>query len=94
MEFIKVIRALGSKTRLEIIKILGKKANTTTGVFREISRSHTTSVQYRESVYRELEKLVEVGLVEKFYQKGVGISYRLIHQKITLDLMRGNIIEA
>ena len=89
MDISKIIPALDSETRREIIKILGKGPSTVKDVFQEIKKTQKVSVRYRESIYRALEKLVNAGLVEKYYDKEKGICYNLLMRKIKLDLVEG-----
>lgn len=89
MDIGKIIPALDSETRREIIKILGKGPSTVKDIFQEIKETQKVSVRYRESIYRALEKLVNAGLVEKYYDKEKGICYKLLIRKIKLDLVEG-----
>lgn len=89
MDISKIIPALDSETRREIIKILSNGPSTVKDVFREIKKTQKVSVRYRESVYRALEKLVNAGLVEKYYDKEKGICYKLRMRGIKLDLVQG-----
>lgn len=89
MDIGKIIPALDSETRREIIKILGKGPSTVKDIFQEIKKTQKVSVRYRESIYRALEKLVNAGLVEKYYDKEKGICYKLLMRKIKLDLVEG-----
>jgi len=87
----KIIQALDSETRREIIRILDRGPGTLTEIFEEIKKVQKVSVRYRESIYRALEKLVNAGLVEKYYDKEKGICYKLLVRKIELDLIEGNV---
>lgn len=91
MNISKIIAALDSETRLEIIKILGKEPSTVAEIFQEIKKNPKVNVKYRESIYRALEKLVYANLVEKYYDKEKGICYKLSMRKIVIDLVNGNI---
>ena len=85
----KIISALNSETRREIIKIICEQPRTVNEVFKEINKNMKFTVKYRESVYRSLEKLVDAGLVEKYYDKDKGICYKLLIKRIELDLVNG-----
>jgi|YelNatPaOPRAMG01_1025707.scaffolds.fasta_scaffold183548_2 Fe2+ or Zn2+ uptake regulation protein len=89
MDFNKVISALNSNTRQQIIKILGRGPATVAEIFQEIKKNQRVGLRYRESVYRALEKMVEAELIEKYYEKDKGICYRLLTRKIKLDLVQG-----
>jgi DNA-binding transcriptional ArsR family regulator len=93
MNFRKIISALDSETRVQIIKILGRGPATTTEIFQEIKKVRKVSVGYRESIYRALEKLVDADLVDKYYDKKKGICYKLLMRKIKLDLIEGTVEE-
>ena len=91
MKMAKIIHALNSETRREIIRILGDEPKTVKEVFQEIKKISKINVKYRESIYRSLEKLVDAGLVEKYYDKEKGICYKLMIKKIKFDLIEGTI---
>lgn len=76
MDIAKVISALNSELRREILKILAEKPYTVLEVQDEL-KTRGFNVKYRETVYRALEKLVDAGLVEKYYVKEKGICYKL-----------------
>lgn len=89
MDFKKVISALNSNTRQQIIKILDRGPATVAEIFQEIKKNQRVSITYRESIYRALEKMVDANLVEKYYEKDRGICYKLLTRKIKLDLVKG-----
>lgn len=43
-------------------------------------------LKYRESVYKNLEKLVDSGLVEKFYVREKGMCYKLAKTMLKVNL--------
>jgi len=92
MDMRRIIQALDSETRLEIIKILGKGPSSVAEIFQEI-KIKKAGVSYRESVYRALEKLVSAGLVDKYYDKEKGICYKLLMTKIKFDLLNETVEE-
>ncbi|MBO3840284.1 MAG: helix-turn-helix domain-containing protein [Thermoproteota archaeon] len=85
METDKVISALNSKMRREILKTISKEPMTVMQVFEELKRRNF-EVKYRETVYRALERLLDAGLVEKYYNPEKGLCYRIKVKLITLDL--------
>jgi len=94
MDIAKIISALNSELRREILKILAEKPYTVLEV-RDKLKTKGMDVKYRETIYRALEKLVDAGLVEKYYVKERGLCYKLsltrIEIKITtksLDLVK------
>ncbi|HEC76541.1 MAG TPA: hypothetical protein ENI33_04705 [Thermoplasmatales archaeon] len=92
MNFKKVIFALNSDTRLRIIQILDNCKNC--GVM-EILKNYTQLYNpqiHRETIYRELEKLVDAGIVEKKYDtKNKKIYYELKIKKLKIDILKRKI---
>jgi len=89
----KVIAALNSKRRREILSILVKEPMTVIQVLEELKK-RKIEVKYRETVYRALERLVDAGLVEKYYEKERGLCYKLVVYSVIIDLKKGNIERA
>ncbi len=87
MDVEKVIKALNSKTRRKILKILSTGPKNVKEISRILTEEYSVNIKYRESVFKALEKLVEADLVEKFYKKNKGILYRLKKEKIIIDLV-------
>ncbi|MEO0252341.1 MAG: hypothetical protein ABIM44_08935 [candidate division WOR-3 bacterium] len=71
--------------RREILKTISKEPMTVMQVFEELKRRNF-EVKYRETVYRALERLLDAGLVEKYYNPEKGLCYRIKVKLITLDL--------
>jgi Fe2+ or Zn2+ uptake regulation protein len=90
MEVDKVVSALNSKLRREILKIISEEPMNVIQVLREL-RKRKLDVKYRETVYRALEKLVNSGLVEKHYIKGKGLCYKLAVKIVKIDLTKGEV---
>ena len=90
--FDKVISALNSKLRREIIKLLNKGPLTVAEIFKEISKKDEYNIKYRESIYRAVEKLVDAGLVKKYYDtEKKAICYKLTVKIIRLNLIEGRV---
>lgn len=87
MDIAKVISALNSSMRREILKILVERPNTVIGVLSSLKKK-SLNVKHRETVYRALEKLVDADLVEKFYVKEKGLCYMLSLTRITIEITR------
>jgi DNA-binding transcriptional ArsR family regulator len=87
MDIEKVAGALNSKTRRKILKILSDGAKNTKEISDLLESQYCISL-YRESVFKALERLFEAELVEKYYEKGRGLVYRLKREKITIDFVR------
>jgi len=88
MDIEKVVKALNSRTRRKILKILSEGPKNVKEISIALREQYSTNIKYRESVFKALEKLVEANLVEKFYEKDKGIAYRLKREKITIDLTK------
>jgi Fe2+ or Zn2+ uptake regulation protein len=90
METDRVISALNSEPRREILKIISKEPMPVIQVFEELKKKGHV-VKYRESIYRALEKLVDSGLVEKCYIKDKGLCYKLKVKIVKIDLIKGEV---
>lgn len=90
METGKVIAALDSDLRRQILKILSKEAMTVVQVLEELKKRNG-QVKYRETAYRALEKLLEVGILDKSYIRNKGLCYKLIVRRITIDIATGSL---
>lgn len=90
MDVNKVIGALNSGLRREILSILSKQSMTVLQVLEELKR-RTDGVRYRETVYRALERLVDSGLVEKYYEKEKGLCYKLVSNCITIRIEKDSV---
>jgi Fe2+ or Zn2+ uptake regulation protein len=90
METDKVISALNSELRREILKIISKEPMPVVQVLEELKK-RKYDVKYRESVYRALEKLVDSGLVEKCYIKNKGLCYKLKVKIVKIDLSKSEV---
>ena len=87
MDIAKVVSALNSSLRREILKILAERPNTVLEVLNKL-KTKGFDVKYRETVYRALEKLVDAELVEKFYAKEKGLCYKLSLTRITIEITK------
>lgn len=85
-----VLSALNLPTRRLIVHLLSVKPMNVKEVMSGLSNKGL-KIKYRESVYKNLEKLVECGLVEKFYDEKMGICYRLVKTNFKIDLARWTI---
>ena len=87
MDIAKVVSALNSSLRREILKILAERPNTVLEVLNKL-KTKGLDVKYRETVYRALEKMVDAELVEKFYVKEKGLCYKLSLTRITIEIRK------
>jgi len=86
MQLNELAKALSSETRLKIIKILSERELSALEVYEAYERAYKEG-KHRESIYRELEKLVEANILKKVYnEKEKKIVYKLAIQKIIVDL--------
>jgi len=93
MDIEKVVAALNSDLRREILKIIAGQTMTVVEVLKELNK-RGLEVRYRESVYRALEKLLEAGLVQKYYVKEKGLCYKITLNRVVIDITKGTIEEA
>lgn len=94
MDTHKVLRALDSELRLEILKVLIKSSNTVGGVMEKLEKKGRI-MKNRETVYRALEILVSADLVDKCYRQEQGIIYSIIVDKLEITFTEKTIsIEA
>ncbi|MGD0159664.1 MAG: hypothetical protein ABSB89_05140 [Candidatus Bathyarchaeia archaeon] len=70
--------------------ILAKEPKSVAEVTKELAALGRV-VKYRESVYRGLEKLVDAGLVDKYYYRQKGIGYKLVVKRIQINLADGTL---
>ena len=85
MELDRVVSALSSPTRREMIRVLATYPMTTKQVSEQLTKKGL-SLKYRESVYKGLEKLVDAGLVEKYYVREKGMCYKLARPSLKINL--------
>ena len=88
-DFQEVIEVLSQESSREILRVLGNESKTLREVFEETQET-SNSLKYRESVYKVLEKLNEVGLVEKI-RDGNSVEYRRVYSDIEADLIDENL---
>jgi len=93
MDITKVCKALSSKTRLKILKILVDKKLSASNIYKEYNRIYREK-RRRESIYRALEKLVEAEILRKTYNdKEKEIVYELKHKELTINLLDQKILK-
>lgn len=93
MDIEKVVAALNSDLRREILKIIAGQTMTVVEVLKELNK-RGLEVRYRESVYRALEKLLDAGLVQKYYIKEKGLCYKITLNRIIIDITKSTIEKA
>ncbi len=82
-----LLRALDSELRRELIRIAYEEgALDADGYYNSIIK-RGFKIKYKESVYKELQLLVEAELLEKYYDaKSKKIKYKLNATKVLVDL--------
>jgi len=90
MEIDKVVTALNSKLRREILRIVSKQPMTVIQVLEEL-KEMKVEIKYRETIYRALEKLVDAKLVEKSYVKEKGLCYKALGNRIIINTADGKV---
>lgn len=91
MDVTSVAHALSSETRVRLLALLHEKKLTSSEAF-ELYNENYDSPKRRESVYRELENLVDAGLVEKKYQSSSKkLMYAVKADTVCFDLGSGDV---
>lgn len=67
MEIAEIAQALSSKTRVRLLHIVSKRSMTSSDAHEQYQEKYSSPTR-RESIYRELENLVDSGLVTKEYR--------------------------
>jgi len=83
-----VIAALNSRTRIKILRLLAREPKNVKEIFSELSKQEGFRVKYPESIYKALQKLVDCGLVKKYYDRERGLLYSPVCSKIEIDLSK------
>jgi DNA modification methylase len=86
-----VLKGLSSETRLVIIDNLKSNSKPAVEIFNDISIK--TGIKNRETVYRALEKLVEIKVLEKKYDNyQKRFLYKIKNDTITLNLLSDQVL--
>lgn len=92
MEVTQLGNALRSQTRVNILKILGKKSLRAIDVYNEYKVLYRDEAKHREFIYKELERLVDAGILDKGYDRKIkGITYTIKLQKVCVNLLTGEV---
>jgi thiamine pyrophosphokinase len=93
MKITSIGNALRSQTRVNILKTLGKDNLRAIDVYQKYNEIFPKNPKHREFIYKELERLVNAGILDKKYDKKIkGLTYNLKHQIILIDLLKGEIV--
>lgn len=81
-----ILRALDSDLRRELLKIALEGALDADGFYNKIV-DRGFNIRYKESVYKELQTLVQADLISKYYDvKGKKILYSLKSSRVVVDI--------
>lgn len=88
MDIVGTCKILGSRTRLNIIKILAESRRLSSIKIYEIYNNSFDDKKKRESIYRSLEQLVGANILGKIYDKSdKELKYFIINNRILIDLL-------
>ena len=91
MEITKIGKALSNETRIKILSLISRDDRSSIETYREY-RNEFADDKHRETIYRQLEHLVEVNLVEKYYDdEDQQLKYSLCCRKLLVDLNIGEV---
>lgn len=91
MDVTEVGKALSNETRVNILRLLDDDSYSSIETFERYEAEYAEGKR-RETVYRELENLVEAGLLTKEYNQTAGqIEYELRFQRLLIDLGDGTV---
>ncbi len=81
-----ILRALDSDLRRELLKIAIEGPLDADGFYNKII-DRGFNIRYKESVYKELQMLVQAELIDKFYDvQSKKILYRLKSERVVVDI--------
>lgn len=86
MDVTEIGKALSSETRIKILRLLAESPQSSIETYEQYERKYEEG-KHRETIYRELENLVEAGLLAKEYNQATSqIEYSFKHQQLLVDL--------
>lgn len=92
MEVTRIGNALRSQTRVNILSILGKNSLRAVDVYNKYKVLFKDEPKHREFIYKELERLVDAGLLDKRYDRKIkGITYTVKFHKVCVNLLTGEV---
>jgi Fe2+ or Zn2+ uptake regulation protein len=92
MEVTDLGNMLKSKTRINILRILDRKSLRAIDVYNQYKILFKDDAKHREFIYKELERLVEAGILDKKYDKELkGITYTLRFHRVSINLLSGEV---
>jgi DNA-binding transcriptional ArsR family regulator len=91
MDVTKVGKAISNGTRVKILRILADSPRSSIETYERYEAKHAEG-KHRETIYRELENLVEAGLLTKTYNETASqIEYSLEQRRLLIDLAHGTV---
>jgi len=88
MDILQIASALSSETRLKLIRVISHNKLSAVEIYKIYNKTYGEK-KHRETIYRELENLVRVNILNKIYLKDEKkIVYELITEKIIFDLIK------
>lgn len=86
MDVSQVLNALSSPKRLRLVQFLGNGDFSAMDIYKQFSMVDANV--HRETIYRDLERLVAADLISKYYDITTKkILYRLSAKKLAIDLV-------
>jgi Fe2+ or Zn2+ uptake regulation protein len=83
---------LKSKTRVNILRILDDKSLRAIDVYNQYKALFKKDAKHREFIYKELERLVDSGILDKKYDNEIkGITYTLKFRMVSVNLLNGEV---
>ena len=78
---------------MNILRILSDKSLRAIDVYNLYKTTFKKDAKHREFIYKELERLVEAGMLDKKYDKEIkGITYTLKFSKVSVNLLDGEVV--
>jgi len=91
MKTIDLGKGLSNRTRVNLLKILSRESCSAVDAYRKYVKLYDD--KHRETIYRELEKLVDLKIIEKTYdEKEKQLLYSLPYEKICITIGKDEII--
>jgi len=90
MELRQVAKALSNPTRINLLKIISENPRTAAETHRVYLEEYED--KRRESIYRELELLVDANLIAKQYDgDDKGIKYHTLYENLIINIPAGRV---
>jgi len=87
----KVGSALANPTRVRLLSLLSEQDYSASSAH-EVYNERFSDEKHRESIYRELENLVEYGFLDKGYENDVKeLRYSLRCERLQVDLVKSEV---